>query len=115
MTTAKESRRLRELERCVPETTPSKKIRRKPEPITKIKTRKTKSTIQKVLIDLSGPEGNAFYLLALAKKWSTQLELNYLSIYNEMTSGDYDHLCDTFLEHFGMFAQLYNSSNEESC
>ena len=38
------------------------------------------------IIDLDGPQGNAFALLGIAKQWSKDLELDYKTISNEMTS-----------------------------
>lgn len=57
-------------------------------------------------IDLSGPEGNAYNLLGLAKKWASQLDLDYKQIQAEMTESDYEHLCETFEKYFGEFAIL---------
>ena len=36
----------------------------------------TKDTTKKMTIDLTGPQGNAFYLLGLASKLCKQLELD---------------------------------------
>jgi len=57
-------------------------------------------------IDISGPNGNAFYILAQAKVCAKQLGLNYEDIQNDMTSGDYDHLLDVFEKHFGDYVTL---------
>ena len=63
-----------------------------------------KSTIE---IDLTGPQGNAFYLLGTASKLAKQLGLNSTLIQSEMTSGDYKHLIKAFDKHFGEFVTLY--------
>jgi hypothetical protein len=69
-----------------------------------IKTKQSKSTIE---IDLTGPQGNAFYLLGTASKLSKQLGLDSASIQSEMTSGDYENLVNAFDKHFGDFVTLY--------
>ena len=69
-----------------------------------IKTKQSKSTIE---IDLTGPQGNAFYLLGTASKLAKQLGLDNATIQSEMTSGDYEHLVTAFDKHFGHFVTLY--------
>jgi len=58
-------------------------------------------------IDLTGPQGNAFYLLGTAKKLANQLDLDSNEILNEMKSGDYENLLQVFDKNFGMFVTLY--------
>ena len=58
-------------------------------------------------IDLTGPEGNAFFLLVTAQKLSKQLELNGSEIMEEMRSGDYENLIQVFEKYFGMVVTLY--------
>lgn len=58
-------------------------------------------------IDLSGPDGNAFVLMAYAKRYATQLDLDYIQVQKEMTSGDYDNLVEVFDKYFGDFVTLY--------
>ena len=58
-------------------------------------------------IDLTGPQGNAFYLLGTAKKLANQLGLNSNEILNEMKSGDYENLIQVFDKNFGSFVTLY--------
>jgi hypothetical protein len=60
-----------------------------------------------ITIDLTGPQGNAFYLLGTAKKLANQLGLDGVEIMEEMKSGDYDHLVQTFDNYFGTFVTLY--------
>jgi hypothetical protein len=72
-----------------------------------------KAVIKKIIIDLDGPDGKSLYLLALARKWSCQLELNYLAIYKEMTAGDYENLIYVFERHFGKFASLYRTIDKK--
>lgn len=61
----------------------------------------------KVEIDLTGPDGNAFVLIGLARKWSKQLGLDADEIDKEMTSGDYENLVDTLEKYFGDYIILY--------
>ena len=60
-----------------------------------------------ITIDLTGPQGNAFYLLGTAKNLAKQLDLNGLEIMEEMKSGDYENLVEVFDKHFGMLVTLY--------
>ena len=60
-------------------------------------------------IDLTGPDGNAYVLLAFAKKWSRELghtKENTDFIQNDMTSGDYEHLLEVIEENFGEYVIL---------
>ncbi len=58
-------------------------------------------------IDLTGPHGNAFYLLGVAKNLAKQLEKDSAAIIEEMLSGDYEHLVEVFDREFGHFVILY--------
>ena len=58
-------------------------------------------------IDLTGPQGNAFFLLGTAKKLANQLGLDSDEILNEMKSGDYENLIQVFDKNFGSFVTLY--------
>jgi len=60
-----------------------------------------------ITIDLTGPQGNAFYLLGTAKKLASQLGLNGKEIMEEMKSGDYENLIQVFDKNFGMIVTLY--------
>lgn len=57
-----------------------------------------KSNKERPLIDLSGPQGNAFYLLGVVKKTFRQSGASELGdqIVEEMKKGDYEHLVKTF-------------------
>ena len=59
-------------------------------------------------IDLTGPQGNAFFLLGTAKKLANQLGLDSNQILTEMKSGDYDNLVNVFDKNFGSIVTLYN-------
>lgn len=69
-----------------------------------IKQKVEKSGIE---IDLTGPNGNAFYLLGTAGNLAKQLGLNSKEIQSEMMKGDYENLINVFDKHFGHFVTLY--------
>jgi hypothetical protein len=58
-------------------------------------------------IDLTGPEGNVFYLIGQAKWYAKQLGLDFDRIQTEMTSSDYENAVQTFDKYFGDFVDLY--------
>lgn len=58
-------------------------------------------------IDLTGPEGNAFYLLGFATKLGKTLGMDWSSICDEMRSGDYENLVQVFDNNFGHLVTLY--------
>jgi hypothetical protein len=66
-----------------------------------------KPTESGITIDLTGPQGNAFYLLGTAKTLAKQLDLNGLEIMENMRSGDYENLVEVFDNHFGNIVTLY--------
>lgn len=61
-------------------------------------TIRKKTNKEKPVIDLSGPQGNAFYLLGVVKKTFRQSGAPELGdrICDEMTKSDYEHLVKTF-------------------
>ena len=59
-----------------------------------------------LVIDLTGPQGNAFALLATAKNLSKQLGYSFTEIQDEMTSGDYENLLEVFDSYFGDYVIL---------
>ena len=65
-----------------------------------------KDGMRRTVIDLTGPDGNAFVLLSYAKDLSRQLKLNYKNIFDEMTSGDYENLIAVFDKYFGEYVDL---------
>jgi hypothetical protein len=60
-----------------------------------------------ITIDLTGPQGNAFYLLGTANNLAKQLGLNSTEIMEEMKSGDYENLINVFDNYFGSIVTLY--------
>jgi hypothetical protein len=68
-----------------------------------------KERLEKMVIDLTGPDGNAFVLLGIASKLGKQLGLDQEQreeIRIEMTSGDYENLIKVFDENFGDYVDL---------
>ena len=63
-------------------------------------------TQKELVIDLTGPDGNAFALMAYAKRLAEQLGMNYHVIIDEKKQGDYEHLVKTFDFHFGDYVVL---------
>ena len=59
-----------------------------------------------IVIDLTGPDGNAYALMAYAKRFATQLGYDHKMIIGKMTSGDYEHLLEVFDSYFGKFVIL---------
>ena len=58
-------------------------------------------------VDLTGPQGNAFYLIGLTQNLSKQLGFNSKEIVKEMMSGDYENLIRVFDSNFGSIVTLY--------
>lgn len=67
---------------------------------------KTRADKQPLVIDLTGPDGNAFCLLGTARRLARQLGKDTEEIQKEMMSGDYDHLIAVFDREFGEFVTL---------
>ena len=70
---------------------------------------RAKQQPSEIVIDLTGPQGNAFFLLATANRLAKQLGLEHfhiLEILEEMKSGDYEHLIEVFDKHFGDYVTL---------
>jgi hypothetical protein len=59
-----------------------------------------------IVIDLTGPEGNAFFLMGTASKFARQLGLDSDTILNEMKSGNYENLVQVFDNYFGEYVIL---------
>ena len=66
------------------------------------------------VIDLQGPQGNAFALMAYADDFLRQMgrghEFNVMR--TEMMSGDYDNLIRIFEKNFGDYVTLVGNPNE---
>jgi hypothetical protein len=66
-----------------------------------------KKTAMTLEIDLTGPDGNAYALMAYARRFSKQLEMDGDEIISEMMSSDYENLIRVFDKNFGSFVTLY--------
>lgn len=64
---------------------------------------------EKQIIDISGPHGNAYYLLGAAAVFGQKLGYSLSEIdalIDDMKSGDYDNLIGVFETHFSDHVQL---------
>ena len=68
--------------------------------------REKKEKTGPIVIDLTGPDGNAFALMAYAGRFALQLGLDKEKIINEMMSGDYENLLQVFDGYFSSFVIL---------
>ena len=59
-----------------------------------------KKKIEKKIIDISSPQGNALYLLGFAETLSKKLKWDTTSILQEMQSGEYTNLLKVFKFYF---------------
>ena len=59
-----------------------------------------------IVIDLTGPDGNAFVLLGKATNLAKQLNFDEKKITDEMMSGDYEELLEVFDKYFGDYVIL---------
>tara|TARA_R110000822_G_scaffold88829_1_gene205562 strand:+ start:257 stop:472 length:216 start_codon:yes stop_codon:yes gene_type:complete len=59
-----------------------------------------------IVIDLTGPDGNAFVLMGYAKSFAKQMGVDSKIIIEEMMSGDYENLLEVFDKSFGDFVIL---------
>ena len=62
---------------------------------------RNKQPKDEIVIDLTGPDGNAFSLMANAQNLAKQLGFNGKEIVDEMTTGDYENLISVFDKYFG--------------
>jgi hypothetical protein len=62
-----------------------------------------------IVIDLTGPDGNAFALMGYASNFGKQLgwdKVKIQELMNEMMDGDYENLLQVFDREFGSFVIL---------
>lgn len=62
-----------------------------------------------IVIDLTGPDGNAFALMGYAQNFGRQLgwdKVKIQELINEMMDGDYENLLQVFDREFGTFVIL---------
>lgn len=85
-------------------------------------TIRKKTNSGRISLDLTGPDGNAYVLLGTAQRLYKDLVRNEVirpfekpdggyytdkEVLDEMKSGDYEHLVETFDRFFGDFVDLY--------
>ena len=58
-------------------------------------------------IDLTGPDGNAYAILGLAKRLCKEFDIPFKPLMEKMTSGDYENLIKVFDDKFGSIVTLY--------
>jgi hypothetical protein len=58
------------------------------------------------VVDLTGPEGNAFFLMGRAHRFARDLGLDGDAIITEMRSGNYENLVQVFDRYFGDYVIL---------
>ena len=68
---------------------------------------KKKVNSGKIEIDLTGPDGNAFYISGVAKNLCKQVGIDSKPIMDEMMSGDYENLIKVFDDKFGSVVTMY--------
>ena len=62
-----------------------------------------------IVIDLTGPDGNAYALMGMATNFGKQLgwdKVHIQDLMNEMMDSDYEHLIQVFDREFGTFVIL---------
>lgn len=67
---------------------------------------RTKQAPKEIVIDLTGPDGNAFVLMGTAVNLAKQLGKDGKAIREEMMAGDYEHLLSIFDREFGDYVIL---------
>jgi hypothetical protein len=66
-----------------------------------------KQKTNKITIDLTGPQGNAFVLLGIARDLCLKTKTDWDTVHTEMTSGDYENLVQTLDKYFGEIIIMY--------
>lgn len=67
---------------------------------------RSKQATKEIVIDLTGPDGNAYYLLGVANRLGKQLGMDTKALQERMTSGDYENLVQEFDKAFGAIVIL---------
>ena len=58
------------------------------------------------VIDLTGPQGNAYALMGMASRYARQLGLDSDVVLAEMQEGNYENLVQVFDRYFGEYVIL---------
>ena len=61
----------------------------------------------KIEVDLTGPDGNTFVLLGIARGLCKQLGRDFNDVHLKMTESNYENLLLVFEEEFGDYVDLY--------
>ena len=69
-------------------------------------TIRAKQPAAEIVLDLTGPDGNAFALMGYAMQFSKQMGIDSKPIIDEMKSGDYENLVNVFDKYFGDYVVL---------
>ena len=69
-------------------------------------TIRAKQPAAEIVLDLTGPAGNAFSLMGYAMQFSEQMGIDSKPIIAEMKSGDYENLIEVFDKYFGDYVVL---------
>lgn len=64
---------------------------------------------RKRFVNLDGPDGNAFVLMGMARRFCFELDLNADVVLERMQSGDYTNLVFEFEQLFGSFIDIETS------
>lgn len=67
---------------------------------------KKQNRVGKLQVDISGPQGNAFAIMGLARSLAKQIGTDPSPIINDMMSGDYENLLRVFDNNFGEVCDL---------
>lgn len=67
---------------------------------------RNKKDVYEKVIDLTGPDGNAYALMGYALRFARQLDLDSTQIREEMMAGDYENLVAVFDKYFGDYVVL---------
>ena len=71
-----------------------------------------KTNSDKIIINIDGEKGNAFFLLGQARSFAKDLSLDYNKILDEMRSSNYINLLKVFDKYFGDYVTLQTSNAE---
>ena len=71
-----------------------------------------KTNSDRIIINIDGEKGNAFFLMGQAKAFAKDLSLDSSKIIDEMQSGNYINLLKVFDSYFGDYVTLQTSNAE---
>ena len=71
-----------------------------------------KTNSDKIIINIDGEKGNAYFLLGQARSFAKDLSLDYNKILDEMRSSNYINLLKVFDKYFGDYVTLQTSNAE---